>query len=114
MDAAMFSSLNIVLHVADEERFVRYEVVFLKDLVNFFALVPNIEIRLIEVFVEAGDCGLHREMIAMYRAQQKGAHAFGAAELEKFARVRQFANGILDLFEAAMEPRFELRQLDIG
>src|SRR4051812_22790577 len=49
-------------------------------------------------------------MVAVHGAEQKRAEFARAAELQKIARVREFADGVLHLLEAAMEPTFQLRQ----
>ena len=82
--------------------------IFGEDFVDFFPLVPNVRVGLVEVGAKAGDAALHQEMIAMHRAQKKRAQLLRAAKLQEVARVRQFANGILRLPETAVKPVFEL------
>src|SRR6266446_3744084 len=105
MNPAMARRLDIMLHVADEQRFVRIELVFLQDLVDFFRLVPDPEIRTVEERAKAGRFGLNPEMVEVNRAQEKGAQLAAPAKLQKIARVRKSADRILHLFEPAMKPR---------
>src|SRR5258708_984406 len=107
-------SLDVVLHVANEKRLIGYQAIFLEDLVDLFALVPNADVGLFEILVETRNRGLDGEMIRVDGAQKKGADPMGPAKLEKIAGVRQFDYRILDLLEAAMEPGLELRQSDMG
>ena len=110
MNAPVFRCFDIMLHVPDEQRLRGLQSIFFEDFMNFFALVPDADVGLVEIFIEPGNRRLHREMILMDRAQEKGAQVAGAAELEEITRVRQFADRILDLFEAAVEPGLQLRQ----
>src|ERR1051326_3944457 len=80
---------------------------------DLLSLIPNVQIRLIQIFIEASDPALHRKMIAVDRAQQEGAQTFGPTEFKKLARMRQLADGVLHLLEAAVEPGFKLRQRDL-
>src|SRR5437899_1693936 len=89
MNASVARGLDIVLHIADKQSFGGDEVVLFEELVDFFALVPNLEIRPIQERAETGGSRLHGKMVAMDRAQKKRAKLSIAAELEKLARVRQ-------------------------
>jgi hypothetical protein len=75
------------------------QMIFGEDFVDFFPLVPNVRVGLVEKGVEAGDAALRQEMIAMHRAQKKRAQLLRAAKFQELARVRQFADGILRLPE---------------
>src|SRR4051812_47299737 len=110
MNSTVLRGFDIMLHIADEQCLVRIKPVLLKNLMNLLPLVPDVEVRLIQVFVEAGDAALHRKMIAVHCTQEKGAQAFSSAEFEKLARMRQLAHGILNLLETAVKPGFKLRQ----
>ena len=109
VDPAVPRRLDVVLHVADEKRFLRLEIVFGEDFVDFFPLVPNVRVRLVEKGIEAGDTALGSEMFFVNGAQQERAEFLGAAEFEELAGVRQFADRILGLPEAGVEPFLELR-----
>jgi len=113
MHAATFGGLDVMLHVPDEKRFVGEQGIFLEDLADFFSFVPDADIGLVEVFIEAGDACLHGEVVLVNRAEEKGAYGAGTAELEEVAGMREFADGILDLAKAAVEPGFELGQRDV-
>src|SRR5436189_6156698 len=102
-----------MLHVADKERLGRAQFVVLKNLVNLLPLIPEADVGLVEILAKAAGALLHVEMVLVHRAQKKGAHLAGAAEFQKLPRVRQRADGILHLPEAAMKPFFELRQGDM-
>src|SRR5262249_50638907 len=52
-------------------------------------------------------------MVAMHCAEQEGAHLALTAKFKKFASVRQFANQILHLTEAAVEPNLALLEWDV-
>ena len=45
---------DVVLHIADEERFLRIEPVFLEDLMDLFAFVEHAHVGFVEVTVEPG------------------------------------------------------------
>jgi hypothetical protein len=46
--------------------------------------------------------------------EEEGSDAVSTAEFKEFAGVREFADGVLDLAEAAVKPVFELREGDVG
>ena len=110
MNAAVMRGFDVVLHVADEQRLVRAQMIFGEDVMDFFSLVPDVRVGLVEVGVEAGDAALHLEMIAMHRAQKKSAEFLRAAKFEKVTRVRQRAHGVLCLPETVVKPAFQLQQ----
>ena len=109
MHAAMLSGLDVMFHVADEQRFIRLKIVFGEDLVDFFALVPNIHVRFFEKYVKAGNAALDFEMVGVDGAQEKRAEFFGTAKFQKFARMWQFGHGSLRTFEFGVKPVFKLR-----
>jgi 23S rRNA pseudouridine2457 synthase len=113
MDAAVFGGLDVVLHIADEKRFRRLQIIFFENLVDFLSLVPNVGVRLVEKGVEAGHATVCLEVFGVDGAQQKRAKFSGAAKFQKVARVRQFGHGSLRLPEAVMKPVFKLRQRDV-
>ena len=110
MNAAMVRRFDVVLHVADEERFLRRELVFSKNIMNFFPFIQDIGIGPAQKNVKARDPALNQEMILMNRAENKGANAPDPAEFKEIARVREFANGVLNFPIMAVEPVFQLRQ----
>jgi 23S rRNA pseudouridine2457 synthase len=113
MNAAMLGRLNIMFHVADEERFVGLELVFGEDVVDFFAFVPNVGIGFFKKGVEVNNAALHGIMVGVNGAQEERAEFFRAAEFQKIARVRQLHDGGLSLLKAAVKPVFELRHWDV-
>src|SRR5579862_3187857 len=110
MDSAVLSGFNIVLHIANEHGLCGGELIFGQDFVNFFAFIPNIDIRLLQVSIKTGYRGLHHEMVAMNRAEQKHAQILGETKFKEFVSVRQWANRVLHLTEPAVKPVFQLRQ----
>jgi len=113
VNAAVTRRLDVMLHVADKERLGRAQFVVLKNLVDLLPLVPDAGVGLVKILAKAAGALLHVEMVLVHRAQQKCAHLAGAAEFQKLPRVRQRADGVLHLPEAAMKPCFELRQRDV-
>ena len=109
MNAAVPRGLDVVLHVADEKRFVGLEIIFAENLVDFFALVPDIGVRPVEKRVEAEVAVLRGKMIGVNGAQEKRADFVRATKFQKRARVRQFNDGSLRLTELAMKPVLQLR-----
>src|SRR5215471_11201186 len=103
-DASMPCRLDIVLHVADEERLVGFKSVLSQEFVEFCSFVPDIDVGAVQIFIEPGHHGLNGEMVAMHGAQEECAHLASAAEFEEVAGMRQLANQVLDLFEATVEP----------
>ncbi len=71
------------------------KIVFGEDVVDFFALVPDIGVRPVEKNVKADHAALHGKMVGVNGAQEKRAEFFCAAEFQKIARVRQFHHGSL-------------------
>ena len=114
MDAAVFGSFDVVLHVSNEKGLVGRELILSKDFVDFLALIPNAEIRTIEVLRETGFAGLDGEMLIIDGAEKEGAKFVGAAEFEKFASVGEFADGVLALTKRGMKPGLELRERDMA
>src|SRR6266404_3518434 len=110
MDAAMARGLDVMLHIANEQCLPGIQLIFFQDIVDFFSLVPNPQVRFVEVFIKSDHGSLDCEMILMDSAEQKCPQVLGAAKLKEFSSVRQLANGTLDLLEAAMKPAFELGQ----
>src|SRR2546423_8828289 len=113
MNSAVAGGLDIVLHVPDEEGFFGLEIVLLENLMNLFALIPDAEVRPIQVRPETRRGGLNGKMIVMNRAQKEGSQLPLTAKLKEIARVGERTNGILDLFEAAVKPRLELAEGDV-
>ena len=68
----------------------------------------------LEKRIEAGRVALGLEIIAVNRAQQKGADLFGAAELQKLPGVRQFNDRTLRLAKFRVKPRLQLIHRHIG
>src|SRR5580765_5167924 len=99
-----------MLHVTDENRLVRGQMIFIQNFMNLLSLVPNSKVWPVQIFAKTGCGRLDREMIPMHRAQQKRAHTALPAKLKELARMRQFADRILHLFEPAVKPRLQLRQ----
>src|SRR5882762_8656499 len=110
MDAAMAGSLDIMLHVSYEYGFRRIQLVLFKNIVDFFPLVPNPQVRFIEVFIKPNRGSLDCKMVLMDGAEQKRPQIVSAAKLKELPGMRQFANGTLYLLEAAVEPILKLRQ----
>ncbi len=108
VDAAVFGRGDVVLHVADEQRLVRAQIIFAQNLVDFFALVPDIGVRPVEKNIEAGDAALRLEIIAVHGAQEKCADFVRAAKFQKRACVRQFHDRSLRLLETGVKPVFQL------
>src|SRR5262245_649253 len=82
---AMPGGFNVMLHVANEKRFVRIQTVFFQDLVNLLAFIPNIDIGPLQILLEAGDRSLCREMVMVNCAQQEAAQFASTTEFEKIA-----------------------------
>ncbi len=68
----MPGGFDVVLHVADEHRFLRQKPVFRKNFVNLHPLVPDREIGPLQEFVEAVDLGLRGKVIVVHGAQEEG------------------------------------------
>ena len=113
MHAPVFGGLDVVLHVADEQRFAGSQGILFENFADFLSFVPNADIGGVDVFIEAGDARLDGEVVLVNRAEEKGANAMGPAELKELTGVREFADGILDLAKTAVEPAFELGQRDV-
>src|ERR1043166_8292042 len=75
MDAAMPGGFDVVLHIADEQGLVGDQLVFLEDFVDFFAFIPDAEVRFVEVLMKSDGGGLDGEMVAMDGAQKEGPDA---------------------------------------
>src|SRR6478736_9951415 len=81
MNASVFSGLDVVLHVTDEEGFFGLETIINQDLMDFLALVPDTGIRPIEILAETRGAFLDGKMIWRNGAQQKCANFSPAAKL---------------------------------
>jgi hypothetical protein len=82
--------------------------------VDLFSLIPNAEVRLLEIFSKTDDGILHRKVVLVNGAQKKRAQFVFTAEFKKFSGVRQFANGTLGLPELAMKPGLQLWKRNVG
>ncbi len=109
MHAAVPGGGDVVFHVADEQRFLRLQLVFPQNFVDLFALVPDIGVGLVNKGVKAVLAALGFEMVAVDGAQQKRAEPAGAAELQKGPRVRELGDRVLELPIGGVEPFLELR-----
>ena len=112
-DAAVAGGFDVVLHVSDEQRFARGEVVFGEDTVDAFPFVADVEVGAFEKFAEAGAGLLHGEVIGMHGAEHEGADAAFAAEDEELPCMGEGEDGILDLAKSGVEPAFELFEGDM-
>src|SRR3954452_9029333 len=114
MDASVLCGFDVMLHVADEQRLVRFQRILFQDVMNLFAFVPHVDVRFIKKFCESGRSALDRKMIAMDGAQQEGPDFFGPAEFQEDASMGQVTDRILDLLETAVKPGLQLGQGDVG
>ena len=106
--AAVLGGFDIVLHVAYEKGFVCVKLIFLEHVQNFGALVPDADVRAVNVGVESRGGGLGGIMIWMDGAKNERAQAMGAAESEEVARVRQFQNRMLPPADVAVKGALQL------
>src|ERR1035437_8445247 len=113
VNAAMPRRVDVMLHIPDEERFVRDQSVLCQDFMNLLALVPDVHIRLVEIRAEAGDGRLHGEVVAVDGAQQESAELARAAEFEELKRMGQRTDRGLHLPEPAVKPSLQLRQRNV-
>ena len=111
--AAMFGGIDVVLHVADEERLGGIESVFRKEFVDFFSFVPDLDVRSLEVVVPVQGFDLDGVVIAVNGAEQERSNPVGCAELEEWFGVRERLDAMLHLLKFPVEPLFELGQGDI-
>ena len=109
MNAAVARGGDVVLHVANEQRLVRLQMVLAENLVDFFTFVPNAGIGPVEQRAKAGDAALRLEIVTLHRAQKQRAHLFRAAEFQKLPRVRERDHGRLQPAIRGMKPRLQLR-----
>src|ERR1039458_4745899 len=106
-------SSHVVLHIPDEQRFVRDQSILFQDFVYLLALVPDVDIWFVEIRAEAGDSRLHGEVVAVDGAQQESAQLARTAKLQELARVGKRADRSLHLPESAVKPSFQLRQRNV-
>src|SRR5690242_14208620 len=99
MYSAVTRCLDVMLHVANENRLVRRRLVLIQNLMDLLPLVPNTKVGPVKKFAQTGCSRLNRKMIPMHRAQQKCPQPALATKLKKLARMRQFADRILHLLE---------------
>ena len=76
---------------------------------DFFALVPDVGVGLVEEGVEAGDTALRREMVARGWCSGETSALPRAAKFQKLPRVRQFDDGSLRRLYLRVEPGLQLR-----
>ena len=112
-DAAVPRGLDVMLHVADENRRRRVQRVLGQNFVNLPPLVPHAEIKPVEEFTEARRRLLPREMILRHRAQDKRAKPAHATELEELPRVRQRDDRRLREPEVPVKPFLQLRERNV-
>src|ERR1035441_1249029 len=113
VNAPVPRSVNVVLHIPDEQCFVRDQSVLFQDFVNLLALVPDVHIRLVEIRAEAGDSRLNGEVVAVDGAQQECAQLARAAEFQELKRMGQRTDRGLHLPEPAVKPSLQLRQRNV-
>ena len=92
MNAAVSRGFDVVFHVADEQRFVRLQIISGEDFMDFFTLVPNIGVRPVQKIIKAGHAALRGEMVGANGAQKERANFFCAAKSKEAACMRQFTN----------------------
>ena len=111
--AGMVCRLDVMLHIPDEDRLLRPEAIFLEHAMNPFFLVPSFDVRAVDEPMKPGHLGLSGIMVSVDRAEHKRAKLSLATEFEKPARVRKFADMVLNLAELTMIPFLQLAQLDV-
>ena len=113
MKSAVLGGLDVMLHVADEQRFASIEIVVGKDVVDFLSLVQNASVGFFKKPTKARGALLNSEVIVRNCAEKEGADFVCGAEFQKVAGVRQGADGGLDLAEAGVKPGLQLRHWDV-
>ena len=113
MKSAVLGGFDVMLHVADEQRFASIEIVVGKDVVDFLSLIPDASLGLFEKATEPRGALLNSEVIVRNRAEKEGADFVRGAEFQKVAGVRQGADGGLDFAEAGVKPGLQLWHRDM-
>jgi hypothetical protein len=81
---------------------------FLDDVADHPAFVPNLDVGMIDELMEADSFGLSLVVIAKDCAEHKRLHTSRPAELQKAASMRELGDEILSFFEAVAKPTLEL------
>ena len=76
MNSAVVRRFNVVLHVADVQRLIFRQVVHLDDGMNFFPLVPYVEVGALEAIAHPGVVSLFCEVLRLDGAEDKAAKFF--------------------------------------
>jgi len=113
MNPAVACGLDVMLHVTDEQGFLRLKFVIRDDLVNFLPLVPDAEVGLFQKVPESARPMLHVNDPAAPVLNRNVRRRVRATKLDELRRVRQRANRTLHLLEPRMKPRLELWERDV-
>src|SRR4030095_17216029 len=99
----MARSLDVMLHVTDEQGLVGEEPVLAQNLMNHLTLVPDADVRLVEVSGQARRGLLHVKVILMNRAEQERSYLARPTELEEFLGMRQGGDQNLNPHQYSLE-----------
>src|SRR4030095_10365921 len=110
----MARSLDVMLHVTDEQGLVGEEPVLAQNLMNHLTLVPDADVRLVEVSGQARRGLLHVKVILLHRAEEERSDLARPTELEEFLGMRQADDQILNLTQSSVKPLLQLRHGDMG
>ena len=110
MNAAVPGGFNVVRHVADKDRLFGNKLMLGEDIVDFLALVPDADERVLDELPEVGLSGLNGIVFRRNGGKKESADPVDLAEFEKFTGVRQGGDGFLNLAEATVKPLFQLWQ----
>ena len=112
--ARMTRRLDIVHHVADEDRLGGVEIVLGQQMQDDLPLVERLHVGLLEILLHVEPAALRLEMLAVDGAEQEGRHFARLEVIEKIERMRQRRNAGLQDLERGMVVVVELGQLQLG
>lgn len=110
----MPGGFDIVNHIADEGGLGRIEGVGGEDFADFFPLVQNFDVGLLEGVADAEAGGLGFEMGALDGAEEEGAAAGAGAEVEELAGTGKKADVVLKAGEEALVEDFQALGAGLG
>ena len=114
MYATMVGGFYIVLHISYIERLLSGKLVFLDDVIDFFALIPDTKVGVFEVRLHFCIGRLGGEIVCIHRAEDEAPDIFRFAKVKKLDGVGQSQHIAADLAEIPVEPFFQLFKRDVG
>jgi hypothetical protein len=112
--SGVFRGVDVVNHVADENRFRRIEIVLGQQVEDDLALIERLHISVLEIFLHAEASALGLEMFLVDGAEQERRHLPRLEVVEKIERMGQHGDAGLEQLESGVIMVIKLGQRRLG